>query len=66
MGLYKDNMRPLKYKNLGEMRIIRVPNLTTKVLPHLQEFMQEVEECGEDSVEILLQFLEVYRERTRH
>jgi len=49
--------RPLKYKNLGEMSIIRVPHLTTKVLPQLQDLMQQLEENGEDSCEVVLQVL---------
>lgn len=46
-------MRPLKYKNLGEMHIIRVPQITTAILPQLQDVMQQLEENGEDSVEVL-------------
>jgi hypothetical protein len=46
-------MRPLKYKNLGEMCIIRVPQITTAILPQLQDVMQQLEENGEDSVEVI-------------
>jgi len=49
--------RPLKYKNLGEMSIIRVPQLVISILPQLQEVMQHLEENGEDSREVILQVL---------
>ena len=58
-------MRPLKYKNLGEMHIFRVSNLASKILPDLQDFMQEVEESGADSVEILRDFFSQFRESIR-
>ena len=58
-------MRPLKYKNLGYGVMIRVPNLTAKILPDLQDFMQEVEESGADSVEILRDFFSQFRESIR-
>ena len=58
-------MRPLKYNNLGEMHVLRVPNLTAKILPDLQDFMQEVEESGADSVEILRDFFSQFRESNR-
>ena len=50
-------MRPLKYKNLGEMSIIRVPQITATILPQLQDLMQQLEERGEDSREVILQVL---------
>ena len=50
-------MRPLKYKNLGEMSIIRVPQITATILPQLQDLMQQLEENGEDSREVILQVL---------
>jgi len=54
MGVYVNKtMRPLKYKNLGEMSIIRVPQITTAILSHLQDVMQHLEENGEDSVEVI-------------
>jgi hypothetical protein len=56
-------MRPLKYKNLGEMSIIRVPHLTTVVLPQLQDVMQQLEENGEDSREVILQVLSDIQDR---
>jgi len=56
--------RPLKYRNLGEMSIIRVPYLTTKILPHLQDVMQQLEENGEDSCEVILQILSNIQEST--
>jgi len=46
-------MRPLKYKNLGEMSIIRVPQLVISILPQLQEVMQQLEENDRDSVEAI-------------
>jgi hypothetical protein len=56
-------MRPLKYKDLGEMSIIRVPHLTTKVLPQLQDLMQQLEENGKDSCALLLQVFDDIEER---
>ena len=49
--------RPLKYKNLGEMSIIRVPQLVISVLPQLQEVMQQLEENDRDSVDIIASVL---------
>lgn len=46
-------MRPLKYQNLGPGVMIRVPELVTSILPQLQEIMQQLEENGEDSTEVL-------------
>ena len=46
-------MRPLKYKNLGEMSIIRVPQLVISLLPKLQDVMQQLEENDRDSVEVI-------------
>lgn len=51
-------MRPLKYKNLGEMSIIRVPQLVISVLPQLQEVMQHLEENDRDSVEVIASVLD--------
>lgn len=45
--------RPLKYKNLGEMSIIRVPQLVISLLPKLQDVMQQLEENDRDSVEVV-------------
>tara|TARA_R110000772_G_scaffold252502_1_gene367923 strand:+ start:355 stop:534 length:180 start_codon:yes stop_codon:yes gene_type:complete len=56
-------MRPLKYKNLGEMNIIRVSQITTDILPQLQDLMQQLEENGEDSREVILQVLGDIEER---
>ena len=50
-------MRPLKYKNLGPGVMIRVPESVTTVLPQLQDLMQQLEENGEDSSEVILQVL---------
>ena len=51
-------MRPLKYKNLGEMSIIRVPQSVIKILPHLQDVMQQLEENDRDSVEVIVAALD--------
>jgi hypothetical protein len=57
--------RPLKYKNLGEMSIIRVPQITTAILPQLQDVMQQLEENGEDSVEVLSTVLDEIQDRIK-
>jgi hypothetical protein len=46
-------MRPLKYKNLGEMSIVRVPHIALSILPQLCALMQQLEENGEDSTEVI-------------
>jgi hypothetical protein len=46
-------MRPLKYKNLGEMSIIRVPQIVISILPQLQDVMQQLEANGKDSSEVI-------------
>jgi hypothetical protein len=56
-------MRTLKYSHLGEMVIIRVAQKTTKVLPYLQDLMQQLEENGRDSDEVILQVLGELEER---
>jgi hypothetical protein len=56
-------MRTLKYKHLGDMRIIRVAQLTTTILPQLQDLMQQLEENGKDSREVILQVLSELEER---
>jgi hypothetical protein len=45
--------RPLKYKNLGNGVMIRVPEIVTTILPQLQDLMQQIEENGEDSTEVI-------------
>ena len=45
------------------MSIIRVPQITTAILPQLQDVMQHLEENGEDSREVILQVLSVIEER---
>ena len=57
--------RPLKYKHLGEMSIIRVPQIVTTILPQLQNVMQQLEENGEDSCEVILRVLDNIEERMR-
>ena len=54
--------RPLKYKNLGEMSIIRVPQLVISILPQLQEVMQHLEENDRDSVEVIASVLDNIQE----
>jgi hypothetical protein len=39
------------------MSIIRVPQITATILPQLQDLMQQLEESGEDSREVILQVL---------
>jgi hypothetical protein len=56
-------MRPLKYKNLGEMSIIRVPQIVISILPKLQDLMQQLEENDRDSVETISVVLDDIRER---
>ena len=55
--------RPLKYKNLGEMLSIRVPQSVIKILPDLQDVMQQLEENDRDSVEVIMQVLSNVKER---
>ena len=45
------------------MSIIRVPHLTTKILPHLQDIMQQLEENGEDSCDVIMQILSDIEDR---
>ena len=47
------------------MRIIRVAQLTTSILPQLQDVMQQLEENGEDSREVILQVLSDIEERIK-
>ena len=56
-------MRPLKYKNLGEMSIIRVPQIVISILPKLQDLMQQLEENDRDSVETISAVLDDIQER---
>jgi len=56
-------MRTLKYSHLGEMRILRVANKVTTILPQLQDVMQQLEENGEDSCEVILQVLSDIQEK---
>ena len=55
--------RPLKYKNLGEMSIIRVPQLVISILPQLQDVMQQLEENDRDSVEVIAEILSDIEDR---
>lgn len=57
--------RPLKYNLLGEMKLIRVAQLTTTVLPKLQDVMQQLEEHGKDSREVILCLLDDVEDRLR-
>jgi hypothetical protein len=56
-------MRPLKYKNLGSGVMIRVPEIVTAILPQLQDVMQQLEENGEDSTEVISTVLSDIEER---
>ena len=58
-------MRPLKYKNLGEMNIIRVSQITTDILPQLQDLMQQLEENGKDSHEVISSVLSDIEDRLK-
>jgi hypothetical protein len=55
-------MRPLKYKNLGEMSIIRVPQVVISILPKLQDLMQQLEDNDRDSVETISAVLDDIQE----
>jgi len=57
-------MRPLKYKNLGEMSIVRVPQTVISILPKLQDVMQQLEENDRDSAETISAVLDDIQERT--
>jgi hypothetical protein len=45
--------RTLKYSHLGEKVIVRVAQKTTNILPQLQDLMQQLEENGKDSREVI-------------
>ena len=45
------------------MSITRVPQIALNVLPQLCDVMQQIEENGEDSREVLLQVLDDIQER---
>jgi len=47
------------------MSIIRVPQITSAILPQLQDVMQQLEENGEDSREVILQVLSDIGERIK-
>ena len=63
MSYVNKTMRPLKYKNLGEMSIIRVPQLVISILPLLQDVMQQLEENDRDSVEVISAVLDEVLEK---
>ena len=46
-------MRTLEYSHLGEKVIIRVAQKTTNILSQLQNLMQQLEEDGKDSCEVI-------------
>ena len=56
-------MRTLKYSQLGENVIVRVAQKTTNILPQLQDLMQQLEENGKDSREVILQVLSDIEDR---
>ena len=45
------------------MSIIRVPQITATILPQLQDLMQQLEENGKDSREVILQVLSDIEDR---
>ena len=55
--------RPIKYSQLGEKVIVRVAQKTTNILPQLQDLMQQLEENGKDSREVILQVLSDIEDR---
>jgi hypothetical protein len=55
---YCNGGRPLKYKNLGETKHIRVPVITSKVIFRLNEVMDKLESQGQDSVDIISQVID--------
>lgn len=64
-GFVNKTMRPLKYKNLGEMSIMRIPSTTSKVIVRLNEVMQRIEESGEDSIDIIMNTLDELEDKLR-
>lgn len=56
-------MRPLKYKNLGEMSIMRVPSITSNVIVRLNEVMDKLERNEQDSVEVIMNTLNDIEDR---
>jgi hypothetical protein len=56
-------MRPIKYKNLGAGVMIRVPQSVIKILPYLQDVMQQLEENDRDSVDVIMQVLSDVEDR---
>ena len=46
-------MGPRKHQSLGEMQVMRVPNLTASLLPSLIDVMEKLETNGRDSVDTL-------------
>ena len=46
-------MRPLKYKNLGEMGMYRLPHNVVRTVYQLCDLMQQLEENGKDSREVI-------------
>jgi len=55
--------RPLKYKNLGEMGMYRLPHKVVRTVYQLCDIMQQLEENGRDSDEVILQVLGELEER---
>jgi hypothetical protein len=58
-----ETMRPLKYKNLGEMGMYRLPHKVVRTVYQLCDIMQQLEENGRDSDEVILQVLGELEER---
>lgn len=59
MSFVNKTMRPLKYKNLGEMTIMRVPIKTSNIIVRLSKLMDTLEEKGQDSVEVIMNSLDM-------
>jgi hypothetical protein len=55
--------RPIKYSQLGEKVIVRVAQKTTNILPQLQDLMQQLEENGKDSREVISSVLSDIEDR---
>jgi hypothetical protein len=51
-------MRPLKYNQLGEMKIMRITYCASQVITPLQELMQKLEKNGKNSIEELITIFE--------
>jgi hypothetical protein len=55
--------RPLKYKNLGEMGMYRLPHNVVRTVYQLCDLMQQLEENGKDSHEVISSVLSDIEDR---